>query len=172
MASPFNKTYCSCCAIVLTATCLLLSVTIDWSSAQDAKDQSKQATKQTADASKPEPLRPIAAEPESIDSATLVDPKLRQNVTVDFEETSLADIAAWLQKQTGFNVTLDTRSLDSVGIDPSSPISEKLNDQPIYLLLDRLHRLNIGWRLNGGVLVLHAFTDESMLSCPTFTGER
>ena len=163
MASPFHKTCWSCCAMILAATCLHLFVNIGRLSAQEAKDQPKPATRQPADASKPEPLRPIATEPESIDSATLVDPKLRQKVTVDFVETSLTDVAAWLQQQTGFNVTLDTRSLDPIGIDANSPISEKLVDQPIYLLLDRLHPLNIGWRLNGGVFVFHAVTDESML---------
>ena len=117
----------------------------------------------TADASKPEPLPPIADEPKSIDSATLVDPKLRQSATITFDETSLNEVAAWLQTQTGFNVTLDTRSLDEAGIDPSSPVTDKLQNSAIYLLLDRLQRYRIGWRLSGGVLQLHAHNDMMVL---------
>jgi len=132
--------------------------------AQDAKETAKPtAVVPPAKVGNPEPLRPIPDEPKSIDAATLVDPKLRQPAKVTFDETSLSEVAAWLQKQTGFNVTLDTRSLDSVGIDPISPVTDKLQDSPIYLLLDRLQRLQIGWRLNGGVLQLHAYKNDMFL---------
>jgi type II secretory pathway component GspD/PulD (secretin) len=99
----------------------------------------------------------------SIDAAGLVPLKLRQPATITFTEASLNEVAQWLQSQTGLNVTLDQRSLAEVDVDENSPVSDKLRDQPIYLLLDRLAQQRIGWRLDGGVLRLYGLGDSSML---------
>ena len=115
------------------------------------------AQEKPADAAKPEAAKVVIAdEPKLVDAATLVDAKLRQNATVTFEEASLSEVAAWIQKTTGFNVALDVRSLEAAGLDGDSPITERLQDAPIYLLLDRLERFDIAWRLQDRVLTLDA----------------
>lgn len=99
----------------------------------------------------------------SIDSATLVSPKLRELAETSFTEASLSEVARWLQSQTGLNVALDQLSLAEVGVDENSPVSDTLRKQPIYLLLDRLAQQKIGWRLEGSVLRLYGLGDASML---------
>lgn len=105
----------------------------------------------------------ISDEPTAIDSATLVDPKLRQLATIQFQDASFSEVVQWLQKQTGLNVSLDTRSLETVGIDANSPITDRLENSPVHQLLDRLQRHKIGWTLQGGVLQLHAQDDPRVL---------
>ncbi|MFO0906418.1 MAG: hypothetical protein U0939_25660 [Pirellulales bacterium] len=132
--------------------------------AQEAKPAVPPAATPAAVAAEPAPAAvKVADEPKAVDSATLVDPKLRQPATIQFQETSLADVLVWLQKQTGLNVTLDARSLESVGIDSNSPITDRLDNAPVHQLLDRLQRHKIGWTLQGGVLQLHAFDDHVVL---------
>lgn len=105
----------------------------------------------------------IADEPRAIDPGTLLDAKLRTLATVRFEETSLSEVAAWVQQQTGLNVILDARSLDTLGIAPSEPITDHLVNAPVYLLLDRLRQQRIGWRVAKGVLYLQAIGDRATI---------
>ncbi len=107
------------------------------------------------------PVVPIADEPKSIDPAELLDKRLSVIATVAFDETSLSDVAIWVQQQTKLNVILDVRSLENIGVLPSEPVTDALKDEPIYLLLDRLDRIGIGWRLSGAILYLHASRDKS-----------
>ena len=107
------------------------------------------------------PQVPISDEPKSIDPAELLDKRLSTKATITFDETSLSDVAIWVQQQTKMNVILDVRSLENIGVLPSEPVSDALRDEPIYLLLDRLDRIGIGWRLSGGILYLHAGRDKS-----------
>ena len=104
---------------------------------------------------------PILDEPKFIDPAELIDKRLSAKATVSFEEASLSDVATWVQQQTKINTILDVRSLEKIGILPSEPVTDKLIDQPIYLLLDRLDRLGIGWRLAGGILYLQSANDKA-----------
>ncbi len=106
-------------------------------------------------------LPPIAELPMSIDPAELLDKRLSMAASVQFEETSLSDVAMWVQKTTGLNVVLDQRSLDKIGLLPSEPVTDSLKEEPIYLLLDRLGRIGIGWKLVDGMLYFHASQDKS-----------
>jgi len=106
-------------------------------------------------------LVPILDEPISIDPAELLDKRLSMGAKVEFVENSLSDVAAWIQQQTKLNVVLDSRSLETIGLLPSEPVTDTLTDDPIYLLLDRLDRIGVGWRLSGGILYLHAEKDKS-----------
>lgn len=106
-------------------------------------------------------LPSIADTPTYIDPAELLSPVLTKPVTKDFDEVSLSEVAAWLQEQTGLNVVLDERSLDGAGVLPSEPVTDRLLDAPLYLMLDRLESIGVGWRLAGGVLYLQKSQEES-----------
>lgn len=82
----------------------------------------------------------IADEPTFIDAATLVTPGLAVPVTVDFQNKPLKDVVGWLQTEHKLAVLLDARALNDAGIAIDKPISERLNNEPLYLLLDRLRR--------------------------------
>jgi hypothetical protein len=110
-----------------------------------------------------QPKAKISDSPQAIDAATLVPEKLRTLATVEFTDASLSDVAQWLREQTGLNVSLDTRSLEAVNIDENSPVSDQLQNQPVYLLLDRLSIQKIAWRLDGSILRLHGIIDPSFL---------
>jgi len=120
----------------------------------------KQAQAQ-APVNAPAELPSIADTPTYIDPAELLSPVLTKPVTKDFDEVSLSEVAAWLQEQTGLNVVLDERSLDGAGVLPSEPVTDRLLDAPLYLMLDRLESIGVGWRLAGGVLYLQKFQEES-----------
>lgn len=130
--------------------------------AQDKPGDAKPAASKPADGPLITP-RPIADEPRTIDAATLVPDKLRKPTTAMFAETALGEVAEWLQKQTGLNVSLDVRSLEAVGVDANSPVTDRLQEAPAFLLLDRLAAHRIGWRLDGGVLRLYGLDDDSVL---------
>lgn len=110
-----------------------------------------------------QPKARISDSPRAIDAATLVPEKLRIFATVEFTDASLSDVAQWLREQTGLNVSLDTRSLEAANIDENSPVSDQLQNQPVYLLLDRLSNQKIAWRLDGSILRLHGINDPSFL---------
>jgi hypothetical protein len=110
-----------------------------------------------------QPRATISEIPLAIDAATLVPEKLRTLATVEFSEASLGEVAQWLREQTGLNVSLDSRSLEAGNVDENSPVSDQLENQPLYLLLDRLSNQRITWRLDGGILRLQASDDPSVL---------
>lgn len=98
------------------------------------------------------PVHVVANQPRAIDPTELLPEKLSIKVTKEFEETSLSDVAAWVQEQTGYNVVLDERKLESDGILPSDPVTDSMAEMPIYMLLDRLARIGVDWRLTQGVI--------------------
>ena len=110
-----------------------------------------------------QPKAKISDSPQAIDAATLVPEKLRTLAKIEFSDASLSEVAQWLRIQTGLNVSLDTRSLEAVNVDENSPVSDSLENQPIYLLLDRLSSQKIAWRLDGGILRLQGKNDPSVL---------
>jgi len=150
----------------LQTTFLMVSFGIFLALSIGARRASSQGTvTDTASQVQPNPLVipvvPISDEPKSIDPAELLDKRLSVIATIAFDETSLSDVAIWVQQQTKLNVILDVRSLANIGVLPSEPVTDTLKDQPIYLLLDRLDRIGIGWRLSGAILYLHASRDKS-----------
>lgn len=96
----------------------------------------------------------VANQPRAIDPTQLLAEKFAIKVTKTFEETSLSEVAAWVQEQTGYNVILDERKLETEGILASEPVTDSVVDMPIYLLLDRLARIGVQWRVMHGVIYL------------------
>jgi hypothetical protein len=84
------------------------------------------------------------AVPEILDQPRFVDPieflpaKLTKRVSVDLRSASLAELAEWLRTDGELTVLVQFSELEDEGISPSDPISDWLENEPIYLLLDRL----------------------------------
>ena len=96
----------------------------------------------------------IAEEPTYIDPIVLVPEALRTKLSHSFQEVPLNEVAAWIQSQTGLNVVVDELALDEEGILSSELVTESLTDVPLVLFLDRLERIGVGWRFEGGVIYL------------------
>jgi hypothetical protein len=98
------------------------------------------------------PLPVIADEPLTIDAAQFVPEPLRKKATADFGNVSLREVAAWLRDEQQLAVLLETDAIAEVGLLPSDPIRDRLSDEPIYLLLDRLAMVDLGWYYENDVL--------------------
>lgn len=92
----------------------------------------------------------IPDEPQRIDPTTLLPDKLAANVTVEFQERSLSEVAEWIEQEQDLDVFLDRRALKEAGILTSEPISDSLTDDPLYLLLNRLRTAELSWYLRDG----------------------
>jgi hypothetical protein len=94
----------------------------------------------------------IADEPRAIDPATLMPEKLAAKATVEFTEASLKDVVKWLQEEQNLGVLIDEQDIASDGVSLIEPISDRLNDEPLYLLLDRLSHYGLSWYFEDDVL--------------------
>lgn len=102
---------------------------------------------------KPDPPLPqIADEPKTIDPATLMPPALAVSATHDFSDSSLREVVQWLQDEHDLVVLLDGSSLSAIGISLAEPISDRLDDAPIYLVLNRLRSLGVAWYFDDNIL--------------------
>jgi hypothetical protein len=137
-------------AAVLSATCLAAAP----ATAQDAAQ---------TDAATPEiPKVPeIADEPRTVDPATLVPEAVAKPVTLKFQETMLRDVATAMEDQTGVPVVFDAQALADQGVLLSDPVTDQLSDEPLYLLLNRLRSLGLGWRLQANVLRITTLDESS-----------
>ncbi len=93
----------------------------------------------------PSLLIEIPDEPKTIDPATLVPPTLAANVTVSFVEKPIRDIAKWLQEKQQINVLIDYPALADEGLLAGEPITDHSDDVPLYLMLNRLEKMNLAW---------------------------
>ena len=135
-------------AIGLLSSILLPAATLP---AQPKSDPSKQV----ADQGQPKLVLPkIADEPKAIDPSKLLPPELVVKATQDFSDSSLREVVAWLQEEQGMVVLLDKKSLNEIGVSVAEPVSDRLNDASVYLLLNRLKSMGIGWHYNDEVLYI------------------
>lgn len=105
----------------------------------------------------------ISELPKSTNPATALPEKLGVLATVEFDDRPLTDLAAWINQQTGILVTIDRQSFRGTHILPSEPVTDKLNNEPIHLLLDRLRYKGIDWRLQDNGINLYADDDKNQL---------
>lgn len=108
-----------------------------------AQEAPVEADKPAAEFIRPK-LPEIPDEPKTVDPATLVPEMLAQKVTVEFEETSLREVAVWVQENAKVTVVFDTQEFGPNG-SLLDTISERLDDDPLYLLFDRLSSLGLAW---------------------------
>jgi len=94
----------------------------------------------------------ISDEPRTIDPATVVYAPLARKFTVEFDEASLRDVVAWIRTEASVPVLLDEVDLADANILLSEPVTDRLDDQPLYLLLDRLKSISLGWYVDEEIL--------------------
>lgn len=99
-----------------------------------------------------EPLPVIPDEPRAIDPATLVPAKLAVSKTADLEGATLSEVAKWLETECQVEVLIDQAGVSSVGVLPTDPVGEPLNETPVYQFLDRLRRFELSWYFADNVL--------------------
>lgn len=90
----------------------------------------------------------------SITQSSFYYKELRTKVDASFQNTSLQDVASWVQKQSGMTVFLDEPTLEQIEILPNQPITEIGKQVPIFQFLDRLKTYNIGWYVEDKVIVI------------------
>lgn len=94
----------------------------------------------------------IPDQPRTVDPARFVPQALSASVTVKFEETSLRAVGEWVQKQRKIPVLFDKKALAAAGIPLGEPVTDRLNNEPVYLLLNRLRSLGVSWYVRDNVL--------------------
>jgi len=109
-----------------------------------------------AEATAPSLKIEIADEPKAIDPVTLMPPALTKTVTIEFKKRPLRDIIKWLQQEQQLAVIVDTKALSDEGILMSHQVDDRLVNEPLYLLLDRLQALELSWYMDDGNLYLTA----------------
>ncbi len=137
-------------AAVLSASCLADT----HAPAQDAA-RANAATPETPKV--PE----IADEPRTVDPATLVPEAVAKPVKLNFQETMLRDVATTIEEQAGVPVVFGAQALADQGILLSDPVTDQLSDEPLYLMLNRLRSLGLGWRLQANVLRITTLDEAS-----------
>lgn len=116
----------------------------------------------------------ILDEPRFVDPTDFLPTKLTKRVTVDMRSASLAELAEWLQTEVELTVLAQLAELEAEGISPSDPVSDWLENEPLYLLLDRLRLIDVGWYYEGDILYLTSQTvieNERQAKVPYLLGE-
>ncbi|NLE39643.1 MAG: hypothetical protein GX621_16615, partial [Pirellulaceae bacterium] len=100
----------------------------------------------------PPSLPAIADEPKTIDPAALMPAKLAARATVNFTDSSLREVIDWLRAECKLVVLLDEAALSEIDLAPSEPVSDRLDNAPVYLLLNRLRSLGLAWDFEDDIL--------------------
>ena len=106
----------------------------------------------------------IVSEPKTIDPAAVLPKALSKRVTVRFSDSSLQEVVKWLREEQKLAVLLDTRALSGSGISIAEPVTDRLDNAPIYLLLNRLRSLGVAWFLEDDVLHLTSTKESERLT--------
>lgn len=128
-----------------------------------------QDAKQAAIASLPV----IADEPRTVDPATLVPAALSRKMTVDLRDSSLSELAAWIEENAEIPVLFDRAALENSGIPLGEPVSDWLTDDPLYLLLNRLKSSGLSWYVADNVLRITTteVTESRTITMPYSVGD-
>ena len=80
---------------------------------------------------------------------------------------------SWLQEDRGLVVLLDKNGLNDIGVSPAEPISDRLTDDPIYLLLNRLRSLGLAWYFAEDIVYITSseLADERATTLPYNVGD-
>ncbi|MDA7978965.1 MAG: hypothetical protein MPJ50_09375 [Pirellulales bacterium] len=131
-----------------------------WSSGQRSEQmrpvniaQERQRQSGTSQEEQPQPQIPaIKDEPKTVDPAAFVPAALAKLVTVDFSDSSLREVADWLQAEQGITTLFDSNALVTEGIPQGEPVSDRLASEPLYLMLNRLQSKGLTWYVEDDVL--------------------
>ncbi len=98
------------------------------------------------------PLPEIRDEPKLIDPASVMPEKLAAPASVDLSDSSLREVIQWLRTEQNLVVLTENNQLAEAGIQPGEPVSDRLDNAPIYLLLNRLHASGLAWYYEDEIL--------------------
>lgn len=93
----------------------------------------------------------IPDEPRHIGTEGLLPPALTKAVTVEFDGRPLADVVGWLRDDQKLSIIVDKPLRSELA---TAVVTDRLADEPLELLLNRLETVNVGWYLDKGVLHL------------------
>lgn len=95
----------------------------------------------------------IADEPKVIDLGTLLPPEMSTKVTLAFDKTPLNRAIATIKEKLAIDIVFEESALNDEGIAHDDRITASADDEPLYLLLDRmLDPLQLTWDMRDGVL--------------------
>lgn len=136
----------------MLATALTLSLVLVCTQGATASPQATDAAK--GDEATPAKPIEILDEPSALDPATLMEPRLAATTTVAFDKVTMKELYRWLQEDQKLSVSVDAAAMKEEGILSSELVTDQLDNEPLYLILDRLKSLGIGWYEEGGDLFL------------------
>ncbi|HEV7280010.1 MAG TPA: hypothetical protein VGN57_07330 [Pirellulaceae bacterium] len=128
------------------------AATAEENPAAESEDAADPAAPAEGEVEQPErPKVVIPEEPKTVDPAQFVPPKLAQPATVVFEEASLREVIDWLNAQ-GIVTLADAQGLTEASITLDAAVDDRLVDDPVYFLLDRLGTLDLDWYVEDDIL--------------------
>jgi general secretion pathway protein D len=84
-----------------------------------------------------------------------------KRIPVEFKENTLADVVGFIETVTQQNIDVDWQSLEQIGVTKEAPVSLKLTNVPVKIVLDRVMekvspdpRTRAGWAIQDGVLTI------------------
>lgn len=107
------------------------------------------------------PSRPIAIanepivitdEPSLVDPIQFMPPEVTANATVNFENEPLHAVVDWIRREYSVDVVVDNKALVEESISIDTPITDHLKNEPLFLLLDRLHASRLEWYVHDHVI--------------------
>ncbi|HRX77421.1 MAG TPA: hypothetical protein P5307_00080 [Pirellulaceae bacterium] len=115
----------------------------------------------------------IADEPKLIDPATVMPAQLAASASVDLSESSLREVVEWLRTEQKLVVLTESNALAEAGVQSGEPISDRLDDAPIYLLLNRLRPSGLAWYFEDDILHLTSIeaAEEHLTTIPYNLGD-
>lgn len=95
----------------------------------------------------------VPDEPKTVDPATIVPELVARKGTVAFESASLLDVAAWLREEMQIPVMFEQQTI-GFSLEFGATVNDRLDDAPVYQLLDRLALHKLRWHIEDGVVYL------------------
>lgn len=96
--------------------------------------------------------RAITEGPATIDPVALLPKILAAPASVAFDGESLLEMASWFEKQHNLKMVFDRSALDELRIPLGEPVYDQLDNEPVYLLLNRLSMLDLAWYYDDGLI--------------------
>lgn len=96
----------------------------------------------------------IPDEPRAVDPSTVMPNALTKKVTRVFDKISLKDLTAWAKGELQMPVILDSSGLSDLKLLSSEQITDLLQDEPLYVILDRLSLIGLGWYIDDETLYI------------------
>lgn len=157
-------------AAMLLAGCVTWSMVGPELSAQEEQEKTENHPdqKNTAESLKIE----IKDEPKTIDPVKFVIDPLRQKVSVKFDGKSVREIIEWMRDRLQMAILVDPDLADEVFL-LTEPVTEQLDNDPLYLLLERLRAVGLDWYVKDGVLHISTSSNdgEQLTTIPQNIGE-